>query len=291
MTNWTPEQLYDIWAPPESVWSPWVPPPLFHQVIVPKGGQAAPPPEERPVDWYDGTRVAAVLDLPGSLSIRYGMRLARSGFRPVPMFNSVPSPTPFRPAGLSATEEEQMLFMTPDPFATTSSPLFSSSTFVTLEMGPLAAAFEASTSIVKELYLPPNAPPAFLLDERRITGHHMPMPNRFDNRWMVFPQDFPSASFLKEQGITSVVLVVERTTDHPQRDLAHVLRRWQEGGLSIQLKSIIDHEPPQPITVHLPSRFRILWYRALAMLDFRRNSAGGFGSIVPDPSSSGGGFG
>jgi hypothetical protein len=33
-----------------------------------------------------------------------------------------------------------------------------------------------------------------------------------------------------------------------------------------------------------------VWYRALVVLGLRRNSSGGFGSIVPTPSSGGHGF-
>jgi hypothetical protein len=48
---------------------------------------------------------------------------------------------------------------------------------------------------------------------------------------------------------------------------------------------------PQPLQVRKPSKFRHLWYRALVLLRLRRNSAGGFGSVIPMPSSGGHGFG
>jgi hypothetical protein len=40
--------------------------------------------------------------------------------------------------------------------------------------------------------------------------------------------------------------------------------------------------------VDRPSAFRSLFYRALTLVGLRRNSAGGFGSIVPQPSQSSG---
>ena len=43
-------------------------------------------------------------------------------------------------------------------------------------------------------------PPAFLLDSRRLRGEKAPAPGVYDNRWMVFPQDFPSAKFLQARG-------------------------------------------------------------------------------------------
>jgi hypothetical protein len=44
------------------------------------------------------------------------------------------------------------------------------------------------------------------------------------------------------------------------------------------------------LRVNRPSNFKTLWYRALAMMGLRRNSAGGFGSVIPELAS-GGGFG
>ena len=43
-----------------------------------------------------------------------------------------------------------------------------------------------------------HAPPAFLLDSDRMKAP-APDPGRFDNRWLVFPQDFPSAAFLRSR--------------------------------------------------------------------------------------------
>jgi hypothetical protein len=109
----------------------------------------------------------------------------------------------------------------------------------------------------------------------------------FDNRWTVFPQDFPSARFLLERGIKRVVLVHANANAQPQEDLAHVLLRWQEAGLEIFGKTQADKELPVKITVTRPSRFRFVWYRALVLLGFRRSSVGGFGAFLAQ--SSGGG--
>jgi len=53
-------------------------------------------------------------------------------------------------------------------------------------------------------------------------------------------------------------------------------------------------EPPyadaRALVVTPPSRFRSFLYRVIVMAGLRRNSAGGFGSVVPDPSTAGGGF-
>jgi len=46
--------------------------------------------------------------------------------------------------------------------------------------------------------------------------------------------------------------------------------------------------PPRPVEIQKPSRFRSAMYRMLAMVGLRRNSAGGFGAIVPIPGQGGG---
>jgi hypothetical protein len=104
---------------------------------------------------------------------------------------------------------------------------------------------------------------------------------------MVFPQDFPSANYLLAQQIRRVVLV-RPTSKSPLEDLSHVLCRWQEAGIEI-----FDHDPqsaapPQKLTVQPPPKYRWLWRRLLTMMGLRRSSAGGFGSIVPQPSSGAG---
>ena len=56
------------------------------------------------------------------------------------------------------------------------------------------------------LHIRPDAPPAFLLDAARMKGTAR-QPGRYDNRWCVFPQDAPSADFLKAQGIESIYVL------------------------------------------------------------------------------------
>jgi hypothetical protein len=106
-------------------------------------------------------------------------------------------------------------------------------------------------------------------------------PGKYDNRWSVFPQDMPSAAFLSKRGIREVIVRSDRIQD----DLAHILRRYQEQGIKI---SMCDGTEVREITVSKPSRFKSLFYRFGVILGLRRNAAGGFGGIVPEPSSGGG---
>jgi hypothetical protein len=141
---------------------------------------------------------------------------------------------------------------------------------------------------LKQIALQPDAPPAFLLDWDRLAGSKVLSPGTFDNRWWAFPQDFPSANLLLSRGIRTI-LVVQPTAGQPQQDLAHVLLRYQQAGIAILSCGAEGGSPASPITVAKPSHFGRFWYRALVLAGLRRNSAGGFGAVIPVPGS--GGFG
>ena len=259
------QQLFETWAPPDSVWSRWAKPALFAETaasatVIPGSAPGLPEPPPPPSSPREETRMrvledsstAFILDLPGAQSVELGLALARAGYQPVPLFNTADHPA------------------------------------AVVSVRPVLDQLKAGAEEVRGLGTSPGAPPAFLLDSGRRAG--APGPGRFDNRWIVFPQDFPSATFLLSQGIHRVVLLQPRTpADQPQEDLAHVLRRWQEAGVEIYLQDPSVDEPPRPLTVQRPSSFRNLAYRAFALFGLKRNSAGGFGSIIPVVAAGGGG--
>jgi len=245
MNSW---QLFDCWAPVSSEWSKWAKPILFAQSEPPT---MMPPHAELASDFslpFD-PGLAVILDLPGVESIAAGLQLARKGFRPVPLFNGASSLSEV----VKTSEIRRLL----------------------AAAGPELAA----------LPLNPLAPPVFLLDALRDGRGTQPRPGGFDNRWMVFPQDFPSARHLAGRGIHQVVLVQEIDRTAPREDLAHVLMRYQEAGLRLSLLPAAAGAAPAPLHVSKPPQYRLLWHRALAMLGLRRNSAGGFGSVIPQPTS------
>jgi hypothetical protein len=251
------EELFAQWAPMESPWSAWAKPVLFAHV------SDAPLPLDVPApadDWraldvawapLPSDRTAIVVDLQGVGSVRMGLALAARGHRPVPLYNCCPGPNPV------------------------------------LQVRPIEEALRRGAVDLAALRLDPNAPPAFLLDADRLSAPGRLAPGMFDNRWMTFPQDFPSANFLASQGITTA-LVVQTEVRQPSDDLRHVLLRWQEAGIGVLQIGTARGGQPQRLLVDRPSRFRWVWYRALAALGLRRNSAGGFGSVIPHPSSGGG---
>lgn len=265
-----PEALYERWTPETSPWSPWVKPVIFIEIgrgraepgsarFTPADVSWAPPTvEEVPTDAEDyrsaperrvelaRRRAALVIDLPALTAATVGLSLVERGYRPIPLFNG------------SAD-------------APTGHPIHA--------VGQLLA---DETQRLVDAALPPHAPPAFLLDAARNEGSVSP--GSYTGRWIVFPQDFPSARTLKEHGIDRVIHVGK--PEGPAEDLLHVLRGWQDGGLEIW-----SGQPPElrRIEVQLPPAYRSLWRRALAVMSFRRNATGGFGAMVPLPSQGGGG--
>lgn len=131
------------------------------------------------------------------------------------------------------------------------------------------------------LHIRPDAPPAFLLDAARMKGTAR-QPGRYDNRWCVFPQDAPSADFLKAQGIESIYV----RTKEIQNDLAHILLRYQKKG--IRIYQVRDNGVPKKLTVVRPSHFKSFLYRFCTLLGLTRNAAGGFGGMVPEATQSSG---
>lgn len=248
-------QHFETWAPPGSLWSRWAKPVLFAEAVLPPdppGWKSTAEPPRMADTWVDPAS-AFVLDLPGEQSVELSLVLARVGYQPVPLFN-----TCHHPAALVNVE-------------------------------PILRRLISGASELAAASPPPNAPPVFLLDANRNKAAVPPAPGRFDNRWVVFPQDFPSANFLLAHGIRRVVLLQGQDRgDQPSQDLAHVLRRWQEAGLELYVQDPAGDRAPAPLDVKRPSAFRSLLYRALAVTGLKRNSAGGFGSVIPQPSSGGG---
>ena len=275
MTN---EECFAVWAPELNPWSRWAKPALFcgspASVLPPSPAPAsttppastttpasttaaasttAPAPAPLPVapapvdlSWVEDarSRTAAIVELPGVEAVRAGLELARRGYRPVPLFNTSVGPSPL------------------------------------LDAGAIAAALVAGADELRDISMPPDAPPAFLLDSERTRPAVTPAPGRYDNRWIVFPQDFPSSNYLQAAGIGEVMLI-QREPSAPADDLAHVLLRWQQGGIQIVATDPAARGRTRSLTISTPSRFRRAWYRLMAAAGLRRNDAGGFGAMIP----------
>jgi hypothetical protein len=249
----TSENCFAIWAPDGNVWSDWAKPVLFASFgnMVRTDSAELPPLAipAMPEMWSD---TAVVVDLAGADAVRAGLALAERGFRPVPLFNGTLGPN------------------------------------AVVDVEPLANALGLGANRLATLPLSPDARPAFLLDSRR-GGWSAPDPGRYDNRWVVLPQDFPSATFLRSRGTRDVVLIQQETLI-PAADLTHVLLRWREGGLRLRGLNLATGKLEDDLDVHQPSGFRRAWYAAIALFGLRRSDVGGFGSTVPQQTSGRSGF-
>jgi hypothetical protein len=241
------EEVHEIWAPPEGVWSLWVRPVLFAQM--PEDAPAGPRPwADLDVSWAPpaAEHVVVVVDLPGQASVHTGLALARRGYRPVPLFNACTGP------------------------------------HEVIEQGSVQRALHDGAADLRALNLPADAPPAFLLDDRRQGPGGTVRPGAFDNRWRVYPEDFPSEDVLLARGLSRVVLV-QWGRRQPRDDLALVLWDWQEAGMRVAVKDVADGPPLRPFVVSRPPWPRRLWQRLLAALGWRRSPRGGFGYVIPEP--------
>ena len=257
-----PQEVYLAWAV-DSIWSPWAIPVPFAQILcvtidVESELHGIQSLAEGLVLMPD---LAIVLDLPGEHSARLGIALAMRGFRPVPVIDGSPGP---------------------DVLGTLKGLLFSGPTVVedkniAVDMRQLMRWLCIGAALLPSFNLTSNARPVFILDALRIGTTHSLGPEVFDNRWKTFPQDFPSARFLKEQGI-SQVLLIQTSASEPTEDLGHVLLRWQEDGIAIHAASAGNVGSSHPIQIHRPRLFRTLWYRALALIGLKRGARGGFGA-------------
>lgn len=251
-----PSELFERWAPSDGAWSDWAKPVLFASGVADEAARSAwLEARQRAHGRFSPPRpgdVALVLDLPGADSLAIALECADVGYRPVPLYNSTMGPNAVVPNE------------------------------------PIRAGLELGLDELASARLHSDAAPAFVLDSRRTKGD--PKPKSFDNQWVTFPQDFPSAAVLGSRGIRRVVLVQDGASV-PQTDLAHVLLRWQRAGIAIAHVDLASssHEPVE-LRVSPPGLFRALFHRVFARLGLRRNSAGGFGAVVPEAASHGTGF-
>jgi len=248
------QRLFEIWAPPDAAFSPWAKPVLFTQMDlwrVTHGSEEHPLPDQPWGEAADG-RSALVLDLPGADSVWHALALARRGYRPVPLFNG------------SFGEQ------------------------AAVEVRSIITALQLAAPALERARVRTDAPPAFMLDSNRRGSGRGPGPGWYDNRWVVFPQDFPSGRLLRSRGIERA-LVVREEKEPLGDDLAQVLARWRKDGVELT-SARTDAAHVAPLGVSARWRLRPLAALALVMLGLRRNSAGGFGSRVPTLPEGGGGY-
>ena len=248
MARLSPEEAFDAWAPAAVVWSQWAKPVAFAQA----DEIAAPPlsePELPPIAVPLDPASVGIVDLPGDEAVAAGLLLAERGYWPVPLFNGTSGPAPI------------------------------------VDVHPIMRALIHGAERLRARQPSPDAPPAFLLDARRHGGGPLD-PGKYDNRWVVLPQDFPSGPFLASRGVRQAVLV-QRGNTAMRDDLAHVVCRWQEHGITLRVLDLDSGTVRDRVEVTKPSGFKRAWYVAIALLGLRRSNVGGFGAQVPEQTSGG----
>ena len=286
------ESIYRDWAG-SSIWSPWVKPVLFAHLssfIINKASTDTPN-ETLQADTGSVQRATAttavLVDLPGAASITSGLALVELGYRPIPLYNSVPvllpdSSTPSLPlvTNPSAPAKQESLDLLISLSLRDEGTVRGPRTAV--DMYPIVRLLVQGAQSDSLKTLPPHAPPAYLLDSRRRGIGAMCRPGDFDNRSISLPTDFPSANFMLANRIRDAIVIQEQE-GLPQQDLAHTLRRWQEAG--IRILTLMPGASPQPVVIPRPPRFRHMWYGLLARMGLRQNPLGGFGGFLPVPSA------
>jgi hypothetical protein len=259
------EEVYEAWAPQAGAWSLWARPVLFGHM----SATLEPGPADRspirwawdlfgqtpaaggeqpwlnlPVDWAPPPEQNAVLviDLPGAEGVHLGLALAGLGYRPVPLYNGCTGPGEL------------------------------------LDQGPILRALRDGAVFLAARALSGDAPPAFLLDSRRQSYPQHLRVGMLDNRWKVFPEDFPSAELLRQRGVSRVVWVGH---GKPQDDLARVLRLWQEAPIALAAKDPTVAGLPRQLIVPPISWWRRWWNRLRSKLGLRESPRDGFGYVVP----------
>lgn len=244
MTSISGEDAFAVWAPDGVLWSEWAKPVAFVQF----DAASAPDPivdaaGSIPIAPDHG--MAVVVDLPGADAVHAGLALASLGFRPVPLFNGTSGPAAI------------------------------------IDVQPIVRALRTGAERLRQEAIAPEAAPAFLLDSRRSDPSLTVRPGVYDNRWVVLPQDCPSSALLASRAIRAVTLI-QRGSLSIRPDLAHVLRRWQDGGIEVRAIDLASGQTAANIDVPKPSHFRLAWYAAIALLGLRRSNVGGFGSMIPE---------
>jgi hypothetical protein len=259
----TAEEVFAAWAPDGVPWSSWAKPAPFAHVEHPAiegklQGFAAPVPPE----WLAGitvARTALVIELPGVQSVAVGVSAAEVGFRPVPLFNALPGPRgDFSPYGG---------WIEPRPIAAVDV------RSIIVALTALAPALRGGGP--RGAGLARDAPPAFLVDSRRLDSRGALVPGRFDNRSAHGPADFPSAQRLREAGIEQVVVLLDAS--HPGWDLLPVLEGWRRAGLAIALKPLLGPVRPWPGFARAWLWRMGAWLRRLTLAG---NGRRGFGAWV-----------
>ena len=170
------KEIYKIWAPVGKRWVEWVRPVPFIYI-----NEMTPPPQITLMGLpglaelnLDDKKTAIIVDLPGDDGVEAGILLAKEyGYRPIPVYNGVQTQK-----GARATSDNHSVM----------------------------SGLVWGASILSQMNLADDAPPAFLLDTNRLQCFRIDG-SIFDNSWDVYHQDLPTEDYFLKHGIERIVVV------------------------------------------------------------------------------------
>lgn len=133
-------------------------------------------------------------------------------------------------------------------------------------------------------HLEPGSPPAWLCDRGRL-GQRPGRPGEFDNRYYLDDSLLPGPGVLQRAGIRRAVYLTAASDDAPLRDVGPYFERLGKAGIETRHASLED---PALGLAPLPA---VRGPAAVQTDSYRRSSAGGFGTRVPQPSEGSGSSG
>lgn len=269
--------LFELWSPPPaSPWSGFHRPTLFAALdglprdrlwpSAPLGFDAREAPRALPA-WMDA-RSAILLDLPAAISVAWGALLSlRAGHEPVATFNNWP-----HARGVV------------DMWGAIGGLLHH-------------APWQREAKERRQADGRQRAP-VMLLDRMRL-GERTPKPRDFDNRYFLLDSDLPTVAMLRRAGVERLVYV--RPTESllppaPQHDEVDDMNRYLfeiAKGIPVALASLSTQgwTAGEEARAWTPTLRKTPFNTTTdpTFQGFRRSAAGGFGELVPEPSSGSGG--
>jgi hypothetical protein len=270
--DWTrfvdPESLFDVWGPPPgSPWAPYHCVPLFAALQTLTRGTFGPTEDATARQHFENSPVLeaavqarpfghkwaaegawVILDLHGPASVALAVGFVAAGFQPVCTFDHWPHPR---------------ALLKPE--------------FILSQLLRHAGSIARLRPALRF-----DAPPLWICDSARF-GVRRGRPNEFDNRYFLDDSILPSKQALAEAGVGHIICLVPSATVRPTQDLCAYFRDLRAEGFTNIHGAALDDPDLTPFNFH-PDVFQIRFDR----YGYVRSNAGGFGRLIPEPSSSSG---
>ena len=262
-----PRKLFDAWGPvPGSAWEPYHCVPLFAALkTVPKDRVGPTHPDmvreiegnghlteslmRHPLgEKWAAQKTWVILDLPGATSVPVAVRMMVAGFQPICTFDHWP---------------HQHGLLKPE---------------IILAQLLRYAAFVSDL----RKYLTTTSLPVWVCDRNRL-GTRPGNIKEFDNRYYLDDSILPSGDTLRQNGIEQIVCMVPSQEMKPSMDLCAYFRDLRRDNFS-HIFGVAVRDPNLDAFPFPEDVFNVSFKQS----GLRRTDDGGFGLMIPEPSSSGG---